>query len=555
MKLVDAVVPPADLIKTAKDWIKAGGKAPAPWDVEGFRLPGGPVYSKAGMMTFPPANAIYRRETYDNYPGARAILQVVYEGLQLPMDLALRVESRWFAKILRTPEAAAMIRSLFVSMQELNKGARRPADVPPTTLKKVGVIGAGFMGAGIAYVTRARRHRGGADRPRPGIRRQGQGAFPQADDRADQQGPRQARPSATRCSRASRRPPTMRALEDCDLVIEAVFEDRKVKAEAIAKAQAVMRRQGDLRLQHLDAADHLAGGGVQGPGALHRHAFLLAGRADDAGRGHPRQEDRRRRARRRARLCARHPQDADRGQRLARLLRQPLRAQLYSRRPPDADRGRAGGDDRECRRAWPACRSGRCRSTTRSRSISAGRSSRPPKPISGRRRSIRSRRRCCRSWSRSAAGSAARTARASTTIRRAGRSGCGRALPICRRRSSIPTGSTSSELKHRFLAVQALEAARCVEEGVITDVREADVGSILGCGFAPFSGGTLSYIDMMGTKRFVDLCKRLEKKYGPRFKAPSFWSTWRRRTIRSTAASRPAARRRRDASHASTALA
>src|SRR5207253_4530864 len=129
------------------------GKAQAPWDAEGFRLPGGPVYSKAGMMTFPPANAIYRRETYDNYPAAHAIMQVVYEGLQLPIDQALRVESRWFAEILRSPEAASMIRSLFVSMQELNKGARRPKDVAPTTFKKVGVLGAGFMGASIAYVT------------------------------------------------------------------------------------------------------------------------------------------------------------------------------------------------------------------------------------------------------------------------------------------------------------------------------------------------------------------------------------------------------------------
>src|SRR5712672_2691486 len=152
MKLIDAVVPPAELISAAKAWIKAGGNAKAPWDADGFRLPGGPVYSKAGMMTFPPANAIYRRETYDNYPAAHAIMQVVYEGLQLPIDQALRVESRWFAKILRSPEAASMIRSLFVSMQELNKGARRPKDVPPTMLKKVGVIGAGFMGAGIAYV-------------------------------------------------------------------------------------------------------------------------------------------------------------------------------------------------------------------------------------------------------------------------------------------------------------------------------------------------------------------------------------------------------------------
>jgi 3-hydroxyacyl-CoA dehydrogenase / enoyl-CoA hydratase / 3-hydroxybutyryl-CoA epimerase len=73
------------------------------------------------------------------------------------------------------------------------------------------------------------------------------------------------------------------------------------------------------------------------------------------------------------------------------------------------------------------------------------------------------------------------------------------------------------EIKDRFLAMQALETARCFEEGVLTDVREADVGSILGFGFAPFSGGTLSYIDMMGVKKFVALCERLSKKYGARF--------------------------------------
>jgi 3-hydroxyacyl-CoA dehydrogenase/enoyl-CoA hydratase/3-hydroxybutyryl-CoA epimerase len=81
-----------------------------------------------------------------------------------------------------------------------------------------------------------------------------------------------------------------------------------------------------------------------------------------------------------------------------------------------------------------------------------------------------------------------------------------------------PDGIDVEELKQRFLVMQALETARCFEEHVLTDVREADVGSILGFGFAPFSGGTLSYIDMLGTKAFVDLCKRLEKKYGPRFK-------------------------------------
>jgi 3-hydroxyacyl-CoA dehydrogenase/enoyl-CoA hydratase/3-hydroxybutyryl-CoA epimerase len=153
MKLVDEVVPQDKLVETAKAWIKNGGKAQQPWDQEGFKLPGGPVYSKAGMMVWPPANAIYRRETYDNYPGARGIMKSTYEGLLLPIDQGLRVESRYFANVLRTKEAAAMIRSLFVSMQELNKGARRPANVAPSKIRKVAVLGAGFMGASIAYVT------------------------------------------------------------------------------------------------------------------------------------------------------------------------------------------------------------------------------------------------------------------------------------------------------------------------------------------------------------------------------------------------------------------
>src|SRR6185436_17448798 len=153
LNLIHAIVPAADMIQAAKDWIKGGGKAVAPWDEKGFKLPGGPVFSKAGMQMFPAGNAIYRRETYDNYPAARAIMSCVYEGLQLPIDAALRVESRYFAKILRSNEAAAMIRSLFLSMQELNKGARRPANVPPTKIKKVAVNGAGFMGASVGYVS------------------------------------------------------------------------------------------------------------------------------------------------------------------------------------------------------------------------------------------------------------------------------------------------------------------------------------------------------------------------------------------------------------------
>ena len=123
-------------------------------------------------------------------------------------------------------------------------------------------------------------------------------------------------------------------------------------------------------------------------------------------------------------------------------------------------------------------------------------------------------------WSRREAASAARTARAFTTIPRAGRSGCGRALTELQPTHLDPDTISVEELKQRFLVAQALEAARTVEEGVVTDPREADVGSILGFGFAPFTGGALSYIDFMGARRFVELCRRLEAEHGSRFAPP-----------------------------------
>src|SRR6202012_2416145 len=239
MKMIDEVVPADDLIKTAKTWIVKSGTAKAPWDIENFKLPGGPVQSKAGMLVFTPANAIYRRETYDNYPAARAIMQVVYEGLQLPFDQALRVESRWFAKILRSPEAAAMIRSLFVSMQEINKGARRPAGIAVKKFKTIGVLGAGFMGAGIAYVSALAGIEVVLVDRDPETAAKGNG---HSEKLLGDQVSRGRTTAEQRGAVLARIKPTADfvALKDCELVIEAVFEDRKVKDEAIGRVQNII---------------------------------------------------------------------------------------------------------------------------------------------------------------------------------------------------------------------------------------------------------------------------------------------------------------------------
>src|SRR4029078_6714934 len=146
--------------------------------------------------------------------------------MQLPMDLALRVESRWFAKIVRTPEAAAMIRSLFVSMQELNMGARRPKNVPSQSFGKVGIIGAGFMGASVGYVTALAgiqvvlidRDQESADQGKAHSHKLLSDKINRARATTAERDALLARISATA---------DYGALADCDLVIEAVFEDRK----------------------------------------------------------------------------------------------------------------------------------------------------------------------------------------------------------------------------------------------------------------------------------------------------------------------------------------
>src|SRR6195256_5680484 len=170
--LIHDVVPANELLAKAKAWLLApgseqvvpeyagkgakpiDGRAVQPWDRKGFKtpgFPGGQVWSPPGVQTFIGGNAMIAAKTNGVYPAPKAIMSCVYEGLQLPIDAALRVETRYFISLLRTNEAAAMIRSLFLSMQELNKGARRPAGVPPTKVKKLAIIGAGFMGARVGY--------------------------------------------------------------------------------------------------------------------------------------------------------------------------------------------------------------------------------------------------------------------------------------------------------------------------------------------------------------------------------------------------------------------
>ena len=240
MGLVTEIAPAKKLVETAKKLIKGGLKPVQPWDEKGFKLPGGAIYSAAGANLWPAATAILRRETSGNYPAALAILKSVYEGLLVPFDTGLKIEQRYFTEILQTTEAGMMIRSLFVSLQELNKGARRPVDEKPTKLKKIGVIGAGFMGAGIAYVTAK------AGIPVVLIDRDQESADKGKAHTADLIAKEMQKGRATEADKEKllsliTATPDYALLEGADLVIEAVFEDMKIKRETFAKLEARCR--------------------------------------------------------------------------------------------------------------------------------------------------------------------------------------------------------------------------------------------------------------------------------------------------------------------------
>ena len=516
MKLIDTVVPKADLIRVAKEWIKAGGSANSPWDVDGFKLPGGPVYSKAGIMVFTPANAIYRRETYDNYPAARAILQVVYEGLQLPMDQALRVESRWFAKILRSPEAAAMIRTLFVSMQELNKGARRPANVPAKQLKKIGIIGAGFMGGAIAYVSALAglnvvlidrdpesAEKGKAHSQKLVTDQINRGRATTADRDA-----LLARISATA---------DFVALKDCDLVIEAVFEDRKIKEEVISRTQNVLGEEAifgsntsTLPITSLAAAfkDRTRFIGIHFFSPVERMMLveiIMGKETGDAALATALDF---------VRTIRKTPivVNDSRGFYASRVVGTYIREghlMLTEGVPPALieNVARMAGmpvgplsltDEVAVDLAWKILKA---------TEADLGAAAVDPKQKALLAEMVEKRSRFGR-----------KNGKGFYDYPQNAPKRLWPGLADLQPNRLDVDDIDIAMLKRRLLGIQALESARCIEDRVVTDVREADVGSILGFGFAPFTGGTISYIDGMGVKNFVQMCNDLAKACGERFK-------------------------------------
>ena len=238
--VIGDVCEPDALVETAKSWIKANPKVCPAWDKKGFKIPGGggAMHPKAAM-TFMGANAMARGESRGNYPAIPAILSCIFEGSILPMDKALEVESKYFTSLLLDPTAGNMIRTLFVNKLAAEKGAARPKDEPKQKLEKIGMLGAGLMGAGITYVSA----KAGLEVVLLDISQESADRGKAYSERLVQKDiGRKRMTEEAGAELLGRIHPTtdFEALKGCDFIIEAVFEDSQIKADVTKRAEAIV---------------------------------------------------------------------------------------------------------------------------------------------------------------------------------------------------------------------------------------------------------------------------------------------------------------------------
>jgi 3-hydroxyacyl-CoA dehydrogenase/enoyl-CoA hydratase/3-hydroxybutyryl-CoA epimerase len=516
--LIDALAPAGQEVTTAKVWLLAGGSPVAPWDRKDFVFPGGGPYHETGNAAFIASAARVAKSTLGNYPAQANIARAVYEGVQVPMDKAIVIETRYFVQTLQSPQAKAMIRTLFGSYPALRRRPDAASESEPRSIRKVSVLGAGMMGAGIAYVlAQAGVHtvlldvstdaaEKGKDYSRRLVDRMtAKSALNRADGDA-----LLSRIQAT---------DDYAALWGSDAVIETVFEDIQVKAQVTRKALrhlapgtlfasntstlpiSLLAKSHDNPAEFVGMHFHspvdrmelveVVVGKESGQAALakaldlvrkigktaivaHDSPFFYTSRVFDSyiREGMEMLSD------------GIEPIMIDQVGKLAGMPRGPLELtddvaiDLVSRIA--AQRVTLLGEAATRRRSDDVIDA----------MIAADRL--------GRKNSRGF-------YDYGADGSKNLWV------------GLGKKWPVTKPNSSPVL---TLELRRRFLHRQAIEAARCMAENVLDDPRHADVGAILGWGFPRWTGGPLSYIEQIGIRRFVDECDELAAQYGPRFAPP-----------------------------------
>lgn len=514
--IVDELAPQAKVVERARAWVLAHPDAQQPWDLRGWT----PRDAKgAAFNSGPYTSAIARLHAgnHENYPAPIAILSAVAEGLAVSIDAGLRIESNYFGKLLADPVARNLIRTQFINKPAAEKLARRPAHVEPSKVARLGVLGAGMMGRGIARVAAEAAidvvlldaDEESAQRAHAAL---------EASFSADVARNRLAPEAAATALARIRATADYALLADADLVIEAVFEDRAIKNDVIARAAAVVRPQALLASN--TSTLPITGLAARTPHPdrfIGLHFFSPVPRMPlvEVIRGRETSDE-----------TLAHALD---------FVKQLRKTPIVVNDSPGFFTSRVFGSFVD--EGFLMLKEGVAPALIENAARAAGMPVGPlavadevslPLQIKVNEQAI-------------ADGLDARFQRGGAIdlvrkmvleLKRPGRpagfydypadgekrlwSGLADHWPAAGDQPSL------DELRLRFLTIQALESARCVEEGVVESAADADLGSTLGIGYPTWTGGVLSYIDTRGLKAFVADCERFAARYGARY-APSDW--------------------------------
>jgi 3-hydroxyacyl-CoA dehydrogenase/enoyl-CoA hydratase/3-hydroxybutyryl-CoA epimerase len=503
-----------DLMAKAHAWIAANPKAKQPWDQPKFRFPGGDSRSPAMAQMFSIAPSVASSKSWGNYPAIQHIMSSVFEGGLLDFDAASMVESRYFAACAMSQASKNMIATLWYQLNAIKKGASRPAGVPPAKVKKLGILGAGMMGAGIAYVgAKAGIEVVLLDSTDEAALR-GKGYSLGLLDKAVKRGRSTGEQRDALLARIT--PTTDYALlAGCDLVIEAVFEDRAVKADVTRRAEAVM---GDGAVFASNTStlpiSGLAQASVRPASFIGLHFFspvdkmplveIIVGQATSK----------------------------------ATLARGFDFVQQIGKTPIVVNDSRGFYTSRVFA-TYMMEGIAMLKEGVHPRSIEvAGLQAGMPMPPLALQDEVslslsqhvaeQTRKDLAAEGRPYAEHPGMGVIRQLCDVGRIGKkSGKGfydhgdegkslwpeltRLYPVAAQQPE------QRELIDRLMFAQANEAARCLEEGVLRSVADANIGSIFGWGFAPFQGGALQFINAMGAEAFVTRARELAARHGPRF--------------------------------------
>ncbi|HKZ73481.1 MAG TPA: 3-hydroxyacyl-CoA dehydrogenase NAD-binding domain-containing protein, partial [Steroidobacteraceae bacterium] len=513
------------VVEAARRWLGGSPEALAPWDRKGFRVPGGTgIMSPGANLAFMTGTSLTAKATQRNYPAPIAILSCVFEGTQVPIDRGLAIESKYFGRLLSGPVARNLMRTLFINKGLADKLARRPQSVPKTQVKKLGVLGAGMMGSGIAYASASAGIEVVLLDATLDLAEQGKSYSTSLLHKDIERGrSTQAKADAVLARIA---PTTDYAdLAGCDLVIEAVFENRAIKADVTAKAEAVIARSATF--------------------ASNTSTLPISGLAQASAR----------------------PQQFIGIHFFSPVEKMPLVEIIVGKKTSEETIARALDYVGQLRKTPIVVNDSRGFYTSRCFGAftqegaamlqegiapalienAAKMAGMPVGPLAVSDEVTLDLQWKVMQQEQADLGEkytqppAYEVVRAMIEdVKRPGRRfgagfydyppdgrkllwpGLAQLFP---RRAEQPD---VEELKKRFLYRQALETARCFEAGVLTHAADADLGSILGWGFPAYTGGTLSFIDTVGVAVFVNECKRMARVYGARFR-PSRWLVERAR--------------------------